>query len=157
MGDTGGVCIYRGVKEHKNKCRNTNPSHPLSCSPALPPTQSILSLLRRNSCLARSPELHGWNVIPIWMLCASLSCQRVTCLVDTSGLEQGFHPTPCKQWLNPSYEARRASPPSPEHSLLLPPCTWTALGWRIGNTVKGNLGVHCIEIITQTSSLEIYA
>lgn len=129
MSDTVGLClcIYWGEKEHKSRCRNTNPSLPLLtavCSPALPLAQSISSLLRRSSGLARSPGLHGWNVIATWMLSASLPCQYVICLVDTCGLKHRFHATLSKQPLSPRHEAGRAqgAPCCPHLRLLRLSC-----------------------------------
>lgn len=116
------------------------------CSPALPLTQSILSLLGRNSCLARSPGPRGWNIIDTWMLSASLLCQYVICLLDTSGLEHRFHPTLSKQWLSPSYEARRASPPSPPALTDAPfvhlTCSW--LEGREHSEGKAGCMLYCL-------------
>lgn len=156
MGDT---FTHWGVKEHKNKWINTNPSCLL---PWLSASQLYLWLKASHSY---SGETHVWQGLldhwkcycAIWMLSASLSCHCVTCLVDTSGLEHRFHPMLSKQWLSLSYGARGTSPPSPVHSLMPPLYTWTALGWRVWSTVKGKLGVCYIEILIQISPLEIYA
>jgi len=114
--------IYWGEKEHKSRCRNTNPSLPLLttvCIPALPLAQNFSSLFMRHSILATSPGHHGWNAITICMLNASFPHQYAICLVDASCLEHRFHATLGNQWLNLRYEARRAQgTPSLHHPHL---------------------------------------
>lgn len=146
MCDTVGLCFFTcwSEKEHKRRCRNTN----LSLSSWLPAAQ--LCLWPKTSH-PYSVGAQPWSgllncmnemLLPPWTLNAFLPCQYAKCIVDTSGLEHRFHPTPRKQQLSPRCEAWRVQggPCCPCHPHL---CSLSC-SWLEGNESSGRKpGLAC--------------